>query len=37
VMVIDSVPGKVRPIESGLIISGFRGEELKTCNVDRTS
>jgi len=27
----------VRPTESGLIISEFRGEELKTCNVDRTS
>jgi hypothetical protein len=27
----------VRPTESGLIISEFRGEELKTCNEDRTS
>ena len=35
--VIDSAPAKVRPTESGLIISEFRGEELKTCNVGRTS
>jgi hypothetical protein len=27
----------VRPTESGASISEFRGEELKTCNVDRTS
>ena len=35
--VTDPAPSKVRPTESGLIISEFRGEELTTCNVDRTS
>jgi len=35
--VTESAPAKVRPTESGLIISEFRGEELKTCNEDRTS
>jgi len=36
-MVTSSAPQKVRPTESGLSISEFRGEELKTCNVGRTS
>jgi len=34
---MESAPAKVRPTESGASISEFRGEELKTCNVDRTS
>jgi len=37
VTVTESAPSKVRPTESGFSISEFRGEELKTCNVDRTS
>ena len=37
VTVTKSAPAKVRPTESGLNVSGFRGEELKACNVDRTS
>jgi hypothetical protein len=35
--VIVSAPLKVRPTESGLSISEFRGEVLKACNEDRTS
>ena len=37
VTVTSSTPLKVRPTESGLIISEFRGEVLKTYNEDRTS
>ena len=33
----NSAPVKVRPTESGLSISEFRGEVLTTCNEDRTS